>query len=82
MKRIVVIIAGAVAEARDLTIEPGTTARDILNELELEGYELSREKVDDVFNPDENVYAAVEDGEKLNAVSNPVVGKRLLSKHF
>lgn len=80
MKRIVVNVAGATNEYRDLTIEPGTTTNDILKELDLQGYQLSRDGADDILGPDENVYVAVADGTKLIAEAPMTVGEPRIVK--
>jgi hypothetical protein len=41
MKQIAVKVAGSEIEPLDVTIKPGTTAGEILNQLNLEGYLLS-----------------------------------------
>jgi len=73
MKNVVVITAGT-GNHTDLTIEPGTTAKDILNQLNLSGYILSKDSGQHTFGENENVYANVDDGEKLHAVSKTDVG--------
>ena len=74
MKSIVVITAGT-NNHTDLSIEPGTTAKDILTQLNLHGYNLSKDNGNTVFGDSENVYANVDDGEKLHAYSKTDVGK-------
>ena len=74
MKNIVVITA-ATGEHRDLTIEPGTTAGDILKELNLSGYVLSKDSGNHVFGESENVYSEIDDGEKLHASAKTDVGR-------
>ncbi len=76
MKSIVVITAGT-NNHTDLSIEPGTTAKDILNQLNLQGYNLSKDSGRQIFGDSENVYANVDDGEKLHAFSKTDVGKVL-----
>ena len=73
MKSIVVITAGT-GNHNDLTIEAGTTAQDILKQLNLSGYVLSKDSGQYVFGESENVYANVDDGEKLHAASKTDVG--------
>jgi len=74
VKSIVVITAGT-GNHTDLSIEPGTTANDILKQLNLNGYVLSKDSGQHVFGASENVYANVDDGEKLHAASKTDVGK-------
>ena len=73
MKQIVVITAGT-GNHTDLTIEAGTTASDILKQLNLTGYVLSKDSGQHVFGESENVYANVDDGEKLHVASKTDVG--------
>ena len=73
MKSIVVITAGT-GNHSDLTIEAGTTASDILKQLNLTGYVLSKDSGQHVFGESENVYANVDDGEKLHVASKTDVG--------
>ena len=54
-------------EGFDVTIEPGTTARDVLRKLNLDGYAPSRDGSTPCFKPEENLYPEVKDGEKLFA---------------
>jgi len=68
MKNIVVTAAGT-GDYRDLQIEPGTTAQDILNELGFQNYFLIKDDGQYRFGATENVYPAVSDGEKLYATS-------------
>jgi len=73
MKQIVVITAGT-GNHTDLTIEAGTTASDILKQLNLSGYVLSKDNGQHVFGESENVYANVDDGEKLHIATKTDVG--------
>jgi len=75
MKNVVVIIAGS-GQHHDLTIEAGTTARDILQQIGLQGYVLSKDAGQHTFGETENVYAAVDDGEKLHAAAKTDVGRQ------
>jgi hypothetical protein len=74
MKQIVVIVAGT-GQPRDLRIEPGTTARDILSELGLQDYVLSKDSAQHPFGANENVYTEVDDGEKIYAAPKADVGR-------
>lgn len=74
MKNVVVITAGT-GNHTDLAIEPGTAAKDILDQLNLTGYVLSKDSGQHVFGENENVYASIDDGEKLHAASKTDVGK-------
>ena len=73
MKNIVVIIAGT-GQAHDLTVQPGTTAGDILGQLSLNGYNLAKDQGRHIFGETENIYPEVQDGEKLHAISKTDVG--------
>lgn len=66
MKRIAVVVVAS-GQIHDLTINPGTTAREILREIGLEDYNLSRQNESHPFALDQGVYEAVIDGEKLQA---------------
>ncbi len=73
MKNVVIIVAGT-GRHHDLSIEPGTTSRDILAEIGLAGYRLSKDNGQHVFGDNENVYPLVEDGEKIHCSSKTDVG--------
>ena len=76
MKSIAVKLPGGKG-FNDLEIRPGTAAGDILAELDLEGYQLRRPGSDnpnDTFGLNENVYRQIDDGEKLEASTEAVVG--------
>lgn len=53
-------------QVRQVDIEPGSTPRDILSSLNLDGYVLSS-RMHSSFHEDENLYPLVESGEDLNA---------------
>lgn len=74
-KNVAIIVAGAQGEQeiKDLTIKPGTTARDILQTLSLNRYVISKGD-GKVFGPRDNVYEQVENGEKLYATTEAEVG--------
>ena len=74
-KDLTVLVAGT-GEPRDITIEPGTSAQDVLRQLDLDGYVLSRDGDSATFfTPTENIYPDVEDGVKLYASTDPKVGR-------
>ena len=73
MKTVVVVVAGS-GQAHDLTIQPGTSAGDILNQAGLKGYVLSKDRGQHPFGQNENVYPEVDDGEKLYAAAKTDVG--------
>ena len=74
MKRLSVVIAGT-GQIRDVEIEPGTTAGDILNQLSIKDYLLSKGPNDPFFPAAESVYDKVGDGEKIFASTKAAVGK-------
>lgn len=73
MKQVVVIVAGT-GQHHDLTIEPGTTSRDVLHQIRLDGYRLAKDNGQFVFGETENIYPQVADGEKLAATAKTDVG--------
>jgi hypothetical protein len=74
-KRIAVKIAGSEREPLDTTIKPGTTAADILTQLNLQGYLLSTgPNSSHFYGDDELVYPNVTDGDKLWATTPADVG--------
>jgi len=73
-KNVAIVVAGAQGqEIKDLTIKPGTSARDILKTLGLDRYAISKGD-GRLFGPRDNVYEAVDDGEKLYATTEAEVG--------
>jgi hypothetical protein len=71
MKNITVVSAAS-GQHNDLTIPPGTTVRDIRQQLGLDnGFILTTGRGSEPFADDENIYPAVPDGAKLYA-STPV----------
>jgi hypothetical protein len=75
VKRIAVKVAGSEGEPLDTTIKPGTTAADILTQLNLQGYLLSTGPDSSHFyRDDELVYPNVTDGGKLWATTPADVG--------
>jgi hypothetical protein len=75
MAKDLTVAIAASGELKDITIEPGTTAEDILRTLGLQGYVLSRDGSSSTFfQPRENIYPLVEDGQKLWASTDPRVG--------
>jgi hypothetical protein len=74
-KNVAIVVAGAQgSEVRDVAIKAGSTSRDVLSTLQLDGYVLS--KADGrLFGPGDNVFQAVEEGEKLYASTEAGVGR-------
>lgn len=73
MKKLSVVVAGT-GQIRDIEIQPGTAARDILDQLNLKGYLLSKGPNDPFFAAAESVYDKVADGEKIFASTKAEVG--------
>ena len=73
MKRLSVVVAGT-GQIRDVEIRPGTTARDVLTELSLPDYLLSKGPNDPFFAAAESVFDKVNDGEKIFASTKAEVG--------
>jgi hypothetical protein len=74
MKRTEVRIAGSTREPQNLTIQPGTTASDIVRQLGLTGYLLCAKGSETYFGDDENVYEQVSSGALLYATTPADVG--------
>jgi len=73
MKKLSVVVAGT-GQIRDVEIQPGTTAGDILHQLNLPDYLLSRGPNEPFFANAESVYDKVKDGEKIFASTKAEVG--------
>ena len=73
MKRLSVVIAGT-GQIRDTEIQPGTTAGDILQQLSLPDYLLSKGPNEPFFARAESVFDKVNDGEKIFASTKAEVG--------
>ena len=73
MKHLSVVVAGS-GQIRDVQIQPGTTAGDILNQLTLTDYLLSKGPNEPFFAATESVYDKVKDGEKIFASTKAEVG--------
>ena len=78
MKNIVVIVAAS-GKHHDLQIEAGTTADDVLGQIGLSEYVLSKDNGHHTFGGSENIYPEVEDGEKLHVASQTDVGSKSLN---
>jgi hypothetical protein len=76
MKKLSVVLAGS-GRIHDLTIEPGTTCRDILGEMKVPDYLLSKGPNEPFFANADTVYDKVVDGQKLYASSPADVGSLL-----
>ena len=73
MKKLSVVVAGT-GQIRDVEIQPGTTAGDILHQLNLPDYLLSKGPNEPFFAAAESVYDKVKDGEKIFASTKAEVG--------
>ena len=71
-KNISLKFVGTNREAETLSIEPGTTVRDILQTVGLAtGFSITNPtNPDQQFNLTDNIYAAVEDGDMLAVVAD------------
>lgn len=73
-KRVSVGVAGT-GDFRDIEIRPGTTAGDILTQLGLADYQLSKGPNQPFFAATDSVYDKVNDGEKIFASTKADVGE-------
>ena len=73
MKRLSVVVAGS-GRINDLEIQPGTTAGDVLNQLNLPDYLLSKGPNEPFLANAESVYDKVKDGEKIFVSTKADVG--------
>ncbi len=73
-KRVSVAVAGS-GQMHDIEIRPGTTAGDILTQLNLSDYQLSKGPNQPFFAASDSVYDKVNDGEKLFASTKADVGE-------
>ena len=75
-KHISVVIAGSGEQIHDIEIPRGTTVRDLLQRLNLTGH-LSKYGDPAPFGENEELYARVDDGDKLVlGASTPVAERR------
>lgn len=79
MKNLTVLISGAPEgqNLRDLEIDPGTSAGDVLQALDLDGYLLSRQGSAQTLAAEETIYDTVSNGDKLRATPVAEVGSGL-----
>jgi hypothetical protein len=73
MKKLSVVVAGT-GQIRDVEIQPGTTAGDVLHQLNLPDYLLSKGPNEPFFAAAESVYDKVQDGEKVFGSTKAEVG--------
>jgi sulfur carrier protein ThiS len=74
MKRVAVVVAGT-GQIKDVQIEPGTTVADVLEQLGLREYLLSRGPNEPFLANADTVYDKVADGEKVFASTKAEVGR-------
>ena len=71
-KRIIIGIAGAEGkEFKDVAILPNTRAIDVLNQLNLRGFQMAKPE-GGMFAHNDNLYDAVSDGQKIYATKSDV----------
>jgi len=71
MSKQITVIPATGGAYSDLTIQPGTTPRDVKTQLGLEtNYVLTRGRGTEPIPDDENLYEKVEDGTKLYATTD------------
>ena len=73
MKNLSVVVAGT-GQIRDVKIEPGTTAGDVLHQLNIADYLLSKGPNEPFFAAAESIYDKVGNGEKIFASTKAEVG--------
>jgi hypothetical protein len=73
MKKLAVVVAGT-GNYQDIEIQPGTTAGDVLAQLNLRDYLLSRSPNEAFFANAEPIYDKVTDGDKVFASTKAQVG--------
>jgi hypothetical protein len=82
MSKTVAIVPAGGGDVQEITIEPGVTAGDVLQQAGLEGFWLSKPNSDHFLGESEGVYDLVNDGEKLVASTPAVVGSGNGTHHF
>jgi hypothetical protein len=73
MKRLAVVVLGT-GQIHDVQIEPGTTAGEVLRQLNLQSYMMSKGQNEPFFANAETIYDKVNDGEKLFCSTKAEVG--------
>ncbi|MEE9615047.1 MAG: hypothetical protein V3W31_08915 [Thermodesulfobacteriota bacterium] len=71
MEKQISIVVAASGEIKDIALTEGATVRDVLNEANLQGYQLSR-KGGEVLDPNTDIYSEAMDSEKLYATPEDV----------
>ena len=74
MKDILVVVAGT-GDRKPVSIKPGTTARDLLDQLGLQQYQLSADgDPGNIIPLDADIYNTVRNGQKVWATTGAEVG--------
>ncbi len=73
MKRLSVVVAGT-GQIKDIQIEPGTAVRDVLQQLDLRDYLLSKGPNEPFLASADSLYDKVNHGEKVFASTKAEVG--------
>ena len=73
MKRLSIVVAGT-GQIKDIQIEPGTAVRDVLQQLGLRDYLLSKGPNEPFLANADTLYDKVNDGEKVFASTKAEVG--------
>jgi hypothetical protein len=73
MKRLSVVVAGS-GQIRDVQIQPGTSVGDVLQQLQLNDYLLSKGPNEPFLANADTLYDKVNDGEKVFASTKAEVG--------
>ena len=73
MKRLSVVVAGS-GQIRDIQIQPGTSVGDVLQQLNLADYLLSKGPNEPFLAKADTLYDKVNDGEKIFASTKAEVG--------
>lgn len=71
MEKQISIVVAASGEVKDVAIASGATVREVLNEADLQGYQLSR-KGGELLEPDTDLFEETTDSEKLYATPQDV----------
>lgn len=74
MKRLSVVVAGS-GQIRDIQIQPGTSVGDVLHQLNLDDYLLSKGPNEPFLAKADTLYDKVNDGEKVFASTKAEVGR-------
>ena len=71
MEKQISIVIAASGEIKDIALTEGATIRDVLNEVQLQGYQLSK-KGGEVLDPNADLFTMATDREKLYATPEDV----------